>query len=178
MAGTDKWLICWIWINGEVPSGSEAWFCLLQLFPNLTPIPLRSLWDIVIYLFLTNIFSVGWRFAADSWAETQADWRSKQSFSFEWSLAGRRERRTLVCEQGRRPSSLEWVSENKRSQPLILQFLQRHLHEQVWALLFYHFLSPQTEIFHYCAITSWFNSISEVWNPSALRLCGTGPTTG
>lgn len=103
MAGTDKWLICWIWINGEVPTGSEARFCLLQLFPNLTPIPLRSLWDIVFYLFLPTYLALDEGLLLTAGLQLKptdgvnSSWWC-QWFSFDWSLPGRRKQRNLSLE--------------------------------------------------------------------------------
>lgn len=175
MVGTDKWLICWIWINGVRSRREER----LQLFPHRTPIPLNC------HLFVfTNKFSVGWRFAADSWAKTDAS-------VFFWVISRRTARTTkpfmgvglehlCVNRAADRPvwrggEPAGWKSKDRK--PFILQFVQRRLHERVWSLIW----SPQTVIFHYCAITPCFNSISEAWRASVLRLRGyywrTEPTT-
>lgn len=55
---SDKWLICWIQINCEVPLQSQARLCLLELFGDLIPVViviLISLWDAAKYLFYQHI---------------------------------------------------------------------------------------------------------------------------
>lgn len=159
--GTDKWLICWVWMNGKVPYGSEANLCLLQLLHNLTPIPLISLWG-YCYLFIFNsICRVGrrfcrWQLGQDSNRLAEfAENFSEMSVILFCVISGTHSCRASPTAEGLISAlyvscsicvwrvlpaqSLMWLypsvwplqSENKSSDAVILHFLKRCLQEHL-----------------------------------------------